>query len=78
MNVMVDRQCFDSVTKYFDLPESSLLPVVEDVFCEEDLEKIKRHMIDYTNKERNLLEEHFLELQSKGKVINMWPDGKYT
>ena len=26
LNVMVDRKCLESVTKYFDLPPSSLLP----------------------------------------------------
>ena len=26
LNVMVDRKCLDSVTQYFDLPPSSLLP----------------------------------------------------
>ena len=32
-------------------------------------------MIDYSNKGQNIMEEHFLELQSKGIVVNMWPEG---
>ena len=51
------------------------LVVFEEEFCDGDQERIKRHMIDYSNKGQNIMEEHFLELQSKGIVVNMWPEG---
>lgn len=72
---MVDRNCRDSVTKYFSLSPAALIPVVEEEFCEEDLENIKKHMVEYSNQDKKVLEAEFLELESKGLVINMWPEG---
>ena len=72
---MVDRNCRDSVTKYFSLSPAALIPVVEEEFCEEDLENLKNHMVEYSNQDKKVLEAEFLELESKGLVINMWPEG---
>ena len=53
-------------------------PAVDEVFCPDDLEKMKRHMIEYTNKGPYLLEDHFIDFQSKGVVVHMWPEGRKT
>ena len=52
------------------------IPAVDEVFCSDDLERMKRHMIEYTNKGPNLLEDHFIDFQSKGIVVHMWPEGR--
>ena len=33
-------------------------------------------MVEYTNKGPNLLEDHFIDFQSKGIVVHMWPEGR--
>ena len=53
-------------------------PAVDDVFCPDDLEKMKRHMVEYSNKGPNLLEDHFVDFQSQGIVVHMWPEGRNT
>ena len=51
-DVGVDRVLHKTMITYFDIPKH--LPVLEDVYCEEDLREIKKHMMDYQNTDKNL------------------------
>ena len=75
MDVAVDKSLHDSVTEFFDLPQESILPVLEEVFCEADLTQMRKHMTRYANQESFTLRRDFLEMKSKGLVVNMWPEG---
>ena len=77
LKVAVDKELMDTVIKYFDIPGESILPVLEDIYCEKDLEKLKNHMVPYKRNEPHGsgLEKDFLALKSKGFVIEMWPEG---
>ena len=35
LNVAVDRNLLNSVTEFFDFPQESILPVLEDIYCQE-------------------------------------------
>ena len=74
INVMVDKTLSDSITKYFDIPEESQLPILEHVYCPHSVELIKKNMIKYTNKDSSVMEDDFLKLSSQGIVVHMWPE----
>ena len=51
MDVAVDKSIHHSVTEFFDIPPESILPVLEEIYCEANLEQMKKHMIRYENQE---------------------------
>ena len=71
----MDKSIHDSVTEFFDLPQESVLPVLEEIYCEADLIKMKKHMTRYANQESFTFKKDFLEMKNKGLVVNMWPEG---
>ena len=75
LNVAVDRALFDSVTEFFDLPEDSLLPVLEDIYCEKDLKELKRSAVQYDKNESTDLLKDFMNFENKGVAVLMWPEG---
>ena len=70
----VDRALHESINKYFELPKSSILPVLEDEYCERDLQNMKKNMVPYTNKNSAATEMEFMNLKDKGLVMNVWPE----
>ena len=64
-----------TMTAYFDIPKESTIPVLEHVYCEADLENIKRHSLPYVNTESNLVKDNFESLNAKNAVIDVWPEG---
>jgi len=75
LDVAVDRSLHESVTEFFDIPQESILPVLEENFCEADLINMKKHMTRYANQESFTFKKDFLEMKNKGLVVNMWPEG---
>ena len=75
MDVAVDKAIHDSVTEFFDIPQESVLPVLEEIYCEADLTQMKKHMTRYANQEPFTFKKDFLEMKNKGLVVNMWPEG---
>jgi len=75
LNVMVDKQIKEWITRYFNLPNSEKIPVLEEYFCQKDLDSIKRHMVNYTKNDPQLTETHLLQFETQGKVVNLWPEG---
>ena len=71
----VDKSIHDSVTEFFDIPQESILPILEDIYCEADLKQMKKHMTRYANQESFTFKKDFLEMKNKGLVVNMWPEG---
>ena len=71
----MDKSIHDSVTEFFDIPQESILPVLEEIYCEADLIQMKKHMTRYANQESFTFKKDFLEMKSKGLVVNMWPEG---
>ena len=63
------------MTAYFEIPPESIVPVLEEVYCDEDLENMKRHAVPYVNTESNLMKDNFEILNSKNAVIDIWPEG---
>ena len=75
LDVAVDRSLHESVTEFFDIPQESILPVLEEVFCASDLIQMKKNMIRYANQESFTFKKDFVEMKNKGLVVNMWPEG---
>ena len=77
IEVAVDKELMNTVVKYFDIPDESILPVLEDVYCEKDLEKMKKYMVPYKKNEPNGngIEKDFVALKGKGLLVEMWPEG---
>ena len=71
----MDKAIHDSVTEFFDIPQESVLPVLEEIYCEADLTQMKKHMTRYANQEPFTFKKDFLEMKNKGLVVNMWPEG---
>ena len=71
---MVDRTLHNSVTEYFDIPEESQLPVLENIYCSEAVEEIKKHMVKYANKDATQMEDDIIKMKSQGQMINIWPE----
>ena len=74
-DVMVDKGIKNWIEKFFVLPNSDRIPVLETYFCAESLEKIKRSMLNYTKNDPNLTEGELLEMKNRGIVVNLWPEG---
>ena len=49
--------------------------VLEEYFCQKDLESIKRNMVNYTQNDPQLTEKDLVEFKIQGKVLNFWPEG---
>lgn len=75
LNVMVDRNIKEWITRYFVLPNSDRIPVLEEYFCPRALASIKQHMLNYTQNDPARTEKEVLELKVSGKVVNFWPEG---
>ena len=74
-NVAVDLSLHSTMSAYFEIPQESIVPVSEEVYCEKDLENMKRHSVPYVNTESNLVKDNFEMLNSKNAVIDVWPEG---
>ena len=73
-NVGIDLSLHRTMTEYFDLPGGSMLPVLEQEYCEADLRRMKQHMVEYSNTEQNLVTGDFESLNKRNVVIDMWPE----
>ena len=71
----MDRALYDSVTEFFDLPDESLLPVLEDIYCEKDLKELKKSAVKYDKNEPVDLLRDFMQFENKGIAVLMWPEG---
>ena len=67
-DVMVDKGIKNWIEKFFVLPNSDRIPVLETYFCAESLEKIKRSMLNYTKNDPNLTEGELLEMRNRGPL----------
>lgn len=72
--VAVDQILHNTITEFFEISDTELLPVLENVYCQPSLELMKRHMIDYRNTEKTLVRNDFAALNGKNVVINIWPE----
>ena len=61
--------------RYFLLPQSASIPVLEEYFCPPDLKRLKAQMTNYTENDPQLTEKHILGYRDQGKVVNLWPEG---
>ena len=60
--------------EYFEISQDDMLPVLEQVYCENSLDLMKQHLINYQNTEKNLVTSDFDNLNKLGAVINMYPE----
>lgn len=76
MKIAIDRATVDSLNKYFLLPSLDKFEILEDSYCEDDIENMKKHMELYTenNNEPQKLEPDLIGMRH-GRVVNVFPAG---
>ena len=74
LEVLVDQKLLDSVTQYFSLPASALLPVAEQTFCPAALQRLLAALQPFTDNRPARLESGLLALR-QGQALLLWPEG---
>lgn len=76
LNIVIDKNTFKSLDKYFLLPSLNEFEILEDSYCENDIKNMKKYMEPYTenNKEPQKLEGDLVRMRH-GRVVNVFPEG---